>query len=54
MATTTDKNEHAILVRLPMSLHEELKIKAENEHRSVVGQVRHLIERDVRETEKAA
>lgn len=45
---TKDKNEHAILVRLPTSLHEELKIKAEQENRSVVGQVRHVIERDLK------
>lgn len=49
MATKTNqKTEHAILVRLPFALHEELKIKAGNENRSVVGQVRHAIERDLK------
>jgi predicted HicB family RNase H-like nuclease len=48
MATTQEKREgsHQIVVRMPVSLHDELKRRAAEEQRSVTAHVRWLVERD--------
>lgn len=52
MRKATDKpTEHAVLLRLPAPLKDKLDERAKGQHRSTVGHLRYLIERDL---EKAA
>lgn len=48
-APETEKREglHSVVIRMPVSLHVQLKEKADREERSVTAHVRHLISQDV-------